>query len=192
MRSSFRGLRIPLPHRRRGWRALSWLLPGLVVVAMHAVVVPRRSSAQEATAAAPPDMLRLQSIVNDLKARLSIPQPVETVLVPTNPLMMSVEAPRDASEAFLLSIEVAFLDVLSDNELEAAIAHELGHVWVFTHHPFLQTEQLANEIAMRAVSRASLEQVYEKVWKRGDTKGDLVRFLGPRPAAGLAPPDQPK
>jgi predicted Zn-dependent protease len=70
---------------------------------------------------------------------------------------------------------------LTPDELEAAIAHELGHVWVFTHHPYLQTEELANQIAMRAVSRESLERVYGKVWERGGMKGDLVRFLGPAP-----------
>jgi len=56
-------------------------------------------------------------------------------------------------------------------------------VWIFTHHPYLQTEELANQIAMRAVSRASLERVYAKVWERGGTKGDLARFLGEPPAA---------
>jgi len=84
------------------------------------------------------------------------------------------------------SVDAAFLDQLTDDELEAAIAHELGHLWVFTHHPFLQTEELANQIAMRVVSRESLERVYGKVWARGGTKGDLNRFLGST-AAGLAP-----
>jgi hypothetical protein len=44
----------------------------------------------------------------------------------------------------------------------------------FTHHPYLQTEELANEVALRVVSRESLDEVYEKVWKRTGTKGDLV------------------
>jgi predicted Zn-dependent protease len=48
-------------------------------------------------------------------------------------------------------------------ELEAAIAHELGHAWVFTHHAYLQTEELANQIAMRMVTRAGPERVYGKV-----------------------------
>ena len=38
---------------------------------------------------------------------------------------------------------------------ESTFIHELGHVWIFTHHPYLQTEQLANRIAMRLVSRTS-------------------------------------
>ena len=63
-------------------------------------------------------------------------------------------------------------------ELRAVVAHELGHVWIFTHHPYLQTERLANSIAMRVVSRQNLEKIYDKVWQRGGTKGDIVQFLG--------------
>jgi predicted Zn-dependent protease len=83
------------------------------------------------------------------------------------------------------------LDVLTDDEVRAAIAHELGHVWVFTHHPFLQTEELANRIAMRAVSRETLERVYDKVWKRIGTKGDVALFFGDEPTAALASESQP-
>jgi hypothetical protein len=50
---------------------------------------------------------------------------------------------------------------------------------VFTHHPYLQTERLANQIAMRVVSRGSLAGVYRKLWERGGVKGDLQAFLGP-------------
>jgi hypothetical protein len=124
--------------------------------------------------------------VDTLKARLSIPQPITVSVVTDNALRLSVEAPEDESGVFKLLVEAAFLDALTESELEAAIAHELGHVWIFTHHPFLQTEQLANEIAMRIVTRDALERVYEKVWSRQGTKGDVVGFLGPRPAPDLA------
>lgn len=126
---------------------------------------------------------RLQSLVGDLRKRLEITSAIVVTIVPTNPLMMSVEAPEEATKPFLLSIDASFLNTLTDDEIEAAIAHELGHVWIFTHHPYLQTEELANQIAMRAVGRASLERVYAKVWERGGTKGDLARFLGAPPAA---------
>jgi hypothetical protein len=132
---------------------------------------------------------KLQAIVSNLKSRLQITEPIVVSIVPSNALMMSVEAPTDTRSTFLLSVEASFLDVLTDDELEAAVAHELGHVWIFTHHPFLQTEELANRIAMRAVTRESLERVYAKVWKRGGTKGDLAWFLGTAPATsaeGLA------
>ena len=81
---------------------------------------------------------------------------------------------KDRDRGFTATFEAGFLDSLNDDELGAVIAHELGHVWIFTHHPYLQTEELANEIALRVVSRESLDEVYEKVWKRTGTKGDLV------------------
>ena len=145
-------------------------------------------AAERANAPSEPEG-RLQTIVSDLKSRLEITSPIVVSIVPSNALMMSVEAPTDTRDTFLLSVEASFIDVLTDDELEAAVAHELGHVWIFTHHPFLQTEELANRIAMRAVTRETLERVYAKVWKRGGTKGDLAWFLGAAPAtsaAGLA------
>jgi hypothetical protein len=133
---------------------------------------------------------KLQLLTDDLRARLSLTAAVAVSIVPSNALMMSVEAPTSAEKPFQLAIDESFLETLIDDEVEAAIAHELGHVWVFTHHPYLQTEELANQIAMRAVSREVLERVYAKVWKRGGTKGDLARFLGAAPAAALAPDAQ--
>ena len=64
---------------------------------------------------------------------------VAVSVVPKNPLMVSVEF-TDTDTGFLLSVEEDFVNELTQEELEAAIAHELGHVWIFTHHPFLQTE----------------------------------------------------
>ena len=75
-----------------------------------------------------------------------------------------------------MSFEAAFVSELTDEELDAVIAHELGHVWIFTHHPFLQTEQLANQIAMRVVSRQTIEAVYAKVRARGGHTDSLPRF----------------
>jgi hypothetical protein len=187
MRFHSRGLQKAMRCHSCHHAVLSGFVAGLMVLGLST-----QSFAQESNAVAPVGSPRLQSIVDDLRERLAIPQSVKIALVQSNALMMSVEAPGEASDTFQLSVEASFLEVLSDDELEAAIAHELGHVWVFTHHPFLQTEQLANEIAMRVVSRGILERVYEKVWKRGDTKGDLTRFLGPQPVAGLASTDQSK
>jgi hypothetical protein len=122
------------------------------------------------------DQQRIQEIVNEFMAKLNMAHTVAVAVVPKNPLMVSVEP--DDSTKFLLSVEEDFIGELTQDELEAAIAHELGHVWIFTHHPFLQTEVLANQIAQRLVPRSSLVQVYEKVWKRQGTKGDLTRFVG--------------
>jgi hypothetical protein len=47
----------------------------------------------------------------------------------------------------------------------------------------LQTEQLANQIAMRLVARETLEPIYEKLWKRLGVTGDLNSYLGSKPAA---------
>jgi hypothetical protein len=138
---------------------------------------------------------RLQALVDLLRNELDIPQEVALEVVDENPLMASVE-PAKEGDGFVLSIEGAFASRLSDDELKGVIAHELGHVWIFTHHPYLQTEQLANRIAMRLVSRENLEQVYQKVWKSG-AKGDLGHFLGiaaptaPARSADAAPAPAP-
>jgi len=125
----------------------------------------------------PRDQQRIQAIVNEFMAKLNMAHKVAVAVVPKNPFMVSVEYPDD-SPNFLLSVEEDFIGELTQEELEAAIAHELGHVWIFTHHPFLQTEVLANQIAQRLVPRSSLVQVYEKLWKHQGTEGDLSRFVG--------------
>jgi hypothetical protein len=122
------------------------------------------------------DQQRIQEIVNNFMTRLTLNQKIAVSVVPKNPLMFSIEF--DVADAgFLLSVEEEFLGELTQEELEAAVAHELGHVWIFTHHPYLQTEALANQIAERVVPRSSLVQVYEKVWKRQGAKGDISRFV---------------
>ena len=121
---------------------------------------------------------RAQQIVDVLKSRLAIAAEVTATVVPANDLLVSVKPVGDRTAAFELSFEADFLATLDDDDLQAVIAHELGHVWIFTHHPFLQTERQANEVALRVVSRDSLERVYSKVWARGRSKGDPARFLG--------------
>jgi hypothetical protein len=121
---------------------------------------------------------RLQLVVDDLARQLHLPASVTAVIVESNPRLVSVEPDEAEPDTFVLSFEERFLDQLADEEVRAVVAHELGHVWIFTHHPYLQTERLANSVAMRVVSRQSLEEVYVKVWERAGTKGDMVRFLG--------------
>jgi len=140
------------------------------------------SRAAAAEPAAEPAALvaeRIQVVVDRLRGRLGIPESVSVSIQPQVALVVSVEAPVDRDQPFRLSIEDRFLARLSAEELDAAMAHELGHVWVFTHHPYLQTERLANQIAMRVVSRDSLASVYHKLWEHGGTKGDVTAFLGP-------------
>ncbi len=96
------------------------------------------------------------------------------MIVPHNPLVVSVERVKGRDASFALSIEDGFLDDLRDDEISAVVAHELGHVWIFTHHPYLQTEQGANEIALRVVSRQSLDKLYDRVWQRAGGPGALA------------------
>ena len=127
----------------------------------------------------PPSAFAIQELVNDLKTHLGIDAVVSATTVTTNPLLVSVQAVDGELGTFRMAFDERFLAALDQDELKAIVAHELGHVWIFTHHPYVQTERLANAVAMRAVPRASLERVYGKVWEREGTKGDLARFLGP-------------
>jgi hypothetical protein len=120
---------------------------------------------------------RIKTLVDQFRTTLSIPEDVFISIVPQNKRLVSVERSKERQRAFILSLDENFLDTLSDSELTAAIAHELGHVWIFTHHPYLQTELLANQIATKLVTRESLEKVYERVWKDKGTKGDMKDFL---------------
>jgi predicted Zn-dependent protease len=122
------------------------------------------------------DAVHVQRIVDDLKGRLGIPQAVTVTVVDRNPLMVSVAPASDGG--FALSLEADFAERLTQDELTAAVAHELGHVWIYTHFPYLQTEQLANEIAMRVVSRESLVPVYAHMFERARVDGDLTQYLG--------------
>jgi hypothetical protein len=156
-------------------------------VLVAAVLVAPTLCAAERPPASVPAAEKLHIVVSDLKTRLEMSAPVIVSIVPKNALMMSTEAPADHRRPFRLVIDAKFVVDLTEEELEAAIAHELGHVWLFTHHPYLQTEELANQIAMRAVTRAALERVYEKLWKHVGARGDPARVLGPEPtAAALA------
>ena len=116
----------------------------------------------------------IQAVTDALRERLSIPNVVVVSLVRSQRLVVAVERMRGQDGAFSLVIEEGFLEGLSEDEIAAIVAHELGHVWIFTHHPFLQTEELANDIAMQAVSRETLEEVYAKVWNYTGEKGTLT------------------
>jgi hypothetical protein len=109
---------------------------------------------------------RIERVVNDLKTQLSIDDNIDVTVVAQNPKLFSVAKAEHQPRTFLLSVEEDFAQELNEAELRAAIAHELGHVWIFTHFPYLQTEQLANDIASRVVSRDSLAPLYAKVWKK--------------------------
>jgi Zn-dependent protease with chaperone function len=147
-----------------------------VFVCLPAILI---ALAAQVDAIEPPSTVSLQELVDGLKAELGIDATVSTAIVPTNSLLVSVQRVDGTPGRFQMMFEERFLTSVDQDELKAIVAHELGHVWIYTHHPYLQTEQLANTVAMRAVQRASLERVYSKVWERQGTKGDLTQFLGP-------------
>lgn len=121
---------------------------------------------------------RLQEIADDFRAQLALSEPVFVTVVLRNDRLVSMQWHENRQQGFVLSAEAGMLEGLDDEELRAIVAHELGHAWIFTHHPYLQTERLANRIALQLVSRESLERVYQKVFERTGTKGDIGLFLG--------------
>lgn len=124
---------------------------------------------------------RAQEILENLRSELSINQQVQIALVPSDPFVFSVKRTAPRKDSFQLSMELGFLLKLTDDELHAAVAHELGHVWIFMHFPFLQTERLANDIAQRVVNRSSFDKLYSKLWQYEGT--------GAVPAEDLLGPD---
>ena len=109
----------------------------------------------------------IQSVVDDLRDALGLNAAIRVVVVEANPKLASVSPVRGAAGEFELSVELTFLSELTAAELRAVVAHELGHVWIYGNHPYLHTEQLANEIALRVVDRGALESAYRKVAARG-------------------------
>lgn len=125
------------------------------------------------------EVVALQELTDDLRTRLQIAEQVHVTLVDHNPLVLSVETLSGRTGPFVITVDRKFIGGLSKEETEAALAHELGHVWIYTHHPYLQTERLANDIAMRVINRSAFEPVYKKVWQRTGIAGNLLEFLGP-------------
>ena len=150
-----------------------------LAMSLAATMADAADSGEAAAAELQAKAQRVQDVIDDLKGRLSLTRQVTAAIVPQNPLMVSVLSPLERGGAYRVAFEGAFLDSLSDQDLRAVVAHELGHVWIFTHHPYLQTEQLANKVALRVVTRDTLERVYDKVWPHGAPTGAPVRFSVP-------------
>jgi hypothetical protein len=163
----------------------------VVILTAGLAVSPLEASSATGKAGEPSESDRmslrtLQDVVDTLKVQLDIREDVTAIVVDSHPLMVAVAPVRRSIGGFRLSLDATFIRELTPEELEAVIAHELGHVWIFTHHPYLQTEQEANRIALQVVERQALEKVYDRVWARKAGKGALPRFPdhdhGPRPA----------
>jgi hypothetical protein len=116
----------------------------------------------------PVNELFLAGITAELRKGLGISNRVDIVIVDSDARLVSVAPHPDnrkrsnEEKLFTISFDKNFLSMLTAREIRAAIAHELGHVWIFTNHPYLQTEELANRIASRVIDIAELEPVYLK------------------------------
>lgn len=133
------------------------------------------AAAETAESTTPAEAIQL--IAEDFRNQLEIQQGVRIVIGVENQRMASVRRSLEDPEVFEVSIDRSFLEILDEEELRAAVAHEMGHVWIFTNHPYLHTEALANRLALRLVSRESLDRVYQKVWLHQEEKGDSRRFF---------------
>jgi hypothetical protein len=120
---------------------------------------------------------RLEEVAAGLASALDVRKPVQVIVVPRNELVVSVE-PLPGGEGYRVVFEQRFFDRLDEEELTAALAHEIGHVWIYSHHPFLQTEALANEMALKVVQRKPLETLYAKLWTYTGLTGNIVELLG--------------
>jgi peptidase M48-like protein len=136
-----------------------------------------RSEASDATSGG--NVGHLAQIVHDLCERLHLNDHVEVRIDESNAKMVSSEPLPGSTSGYRISFDRQFLENLNDDEIVAAIAHELGHVWIFTHHPYLQTEALANDIALRVVDRETMKKVYSKLWAHTGTSGNIDELLGP-------------
>jgi hypothetical protein len=120
---------------------------------------------------------RLEKIATGLAEALEIRKRVQVAIVPENDRIISVE-PFVSGEGYRVEIEGAFLNQLSDDEVIAALAHEMGHVWIDSHQPYVQSETLANEVALRVVPRKPMETLYTKLWAYLGINGNLEETLG--------------
>ena len=150
------------------------------LIATLLAVVMGGPTAQPMHAAGTDQALALdaQRVVDELRAQLGITAEVSVRIVDHDPRVVSVRGRRDGSGGFALWVERRFVQGASAEQRVAALAHELGHVWIATHHPYLQTEQLANRIAMRVVTREQLVSVYQALWGAEALHGNLETFLG--------------
>lgn len=164
-------------HRRRSARTRRWI----PLILMSLVIAPHRIPGGQTKNELEQ---KIQSIIRTFSSRLGIAPQVMVRIVPQNPRLISVEYAAGRTDRFQMSFEEGFLPTLNDTELRAAVAHEMGHIWIYTHFPFLQTELLANQQARKLVTRSELARVYQKVWERNGEKGNLIAVLGPEEGGG--------
>ncbi len=154
-----------------------WVVVLLCASALHLMASSAAANRNDGRDERQAEVERLQDVTDLLRRRLNILERVLVNVVDHNPLVMSVETLSGRSGPFVITADAQFMQSLNSEELQAAVAHELGHVWIYTHHPYLQTERLANDVALRVVSSDVLIPVYEKVWKRTGARGNLAEYI---------------
>ena len=164
------------------WRRNSFLIGVacalMLVQASAGVATATVRESDQLSVADSVDVVSLQRMVDELRSRLGINAVVHVTVVEHDGRRLSVRRDTRGDASYALSVERGFVAGLPPAQLEAALAHELGHVWIYTHHPYLQTEQLANRVAMRAVAREHLVAVYRALWGTDAVQGSLESFLG--------------
>lgn len=131
---------------------------------------------------------RLSAVVRQYERHLGLKAPILVFVVEKNERLASVRASEIRPGTYLLELDRNFLATLTEEEQRAVIAHEVGHVWIFTHHPYIQSEPLANEKARTLVSEASLRSIYEKVWTVDGQHGNFQEYLDRTLDLAQAPP----
>src|SRR5262245_17472728 len=170
--------------RSIGGQHVRYVEPALTIVFVFLLATPTQESPIAFTLRAQ----RAEELIDGLRAALPIPSEVKIAVRIYHPLVFSVEPVDKSKDRFLLSMELGFLLMLDDDELHAALAHELGHVWLYTHHPFLQTERMANVIGQRVADRVSFEKMYTRLWEYEGAKGVPIDDLLGAPLPGPSLP----
>lgn len=165
---------VPGRTKRRVSRPIAALRVVVAVLGLGLVAATRASAGP-----ADDSLETLQRAADNLRARLGITHAVTVSVVTSNVRAFSMTPPPAAGAPFTVEIDAAFLATLVDDEVTAALAHELGHVWIATNRPFLHTERLANDVAMRVVTRSSLARVYRKMSAHTGLTTNELAYLGP-------------